>query len=477
MKTHHQARYPLLWCSTTEEDRIIRENRKLIPEDVNFFSWDICSGYQQFVKVNGDGPWMWQMVEADCQDPGEALGMLENLPENSIIFAKDFHKFLVDITIIRKTLNVKEHLKANAKTIVFLSAVIEIPIELQNDITVIDFPMPDREALEGVLNIVAEDNELPLPEDKDAVVDAMRGLTQEGAENALCKALVEKKSFDYKTILDEKAAMLKASGVLTYGKYEETFDDLYGLEYMKEFCTMTMQSDESRGVLIYGVPGTGKSHFAKALANETKRPCITANFGALRGKYQGDAEGRMDLMLKTIEAVGRSLVYVDEFEKSIAGTGSSETDGGVGQRILGRFLSYMEDRPPGGSYWVCTVNSLDDILTLSGGALARRYDCIFFLDMPSPEECKGIAKIWSEKKRVKIPEDYDFDGFTGADIAKLARNMAMLDCDADKARQFLIPSSQSIGPKIAEIRKKAKDACIWASKTEDTVSKRRRVKL
>ena len=78
---------------------------------------------------------------------------------------------------------------------------------------------------------------------------------------------------------------------------------------------------------------------------------------------------------------------------------------------------------------------------------------------------------------VEIPEDYDFDGFTGADIAKLARNMAMLGCDADKARQFLIPSSQSIGSKIAEIRKKAKDVCIWASKTEDTVSKRRRVKL
>ena len=163
------------------------------------------------------------------------------------------------------------------------------------------------------------------------------------------------------------------------------------------------------------------------------------------------------MMLKTIEAFGPSLVFADEFEKSIAGSEASETEGGVGQRILQKFLTYMEDRAPGGGYWICTCNNLDDVLSLSGGALVRRFDAIFFVDMPSVEECKGIAKIWSEKMSVEIPEDYDFDGFTGADIAKLARNMAMLGCDADKARQFLIPSSQSIGSKIAEIRKKAKD--------------------
>ena len=138
MKAYHQARYPFLWCSTTEEDRLIRENRKLISEDVNFFSWDICSGYQQLIKANGDGPWIWQPVE-ECQDPGEALGMLQPLPENSIIFLKDYHKFFTDITVIRQALNVQDHLKSNAKTAVFLSATAEIPVELQNDITMIDF--------------------------------------------------------------------------------------------------------------------------------------------------------------------------------------------------------------------------------------------------------------------------------------------------------------------------------------------------
>lgn len=477
MKTHHQARYPYLWCATTEDDRLIRENRKLISEDVNFFSWDIVAGYQQFAKANGDGPWIWQALD-ECQDPGEALKMATSLPENSIIFMKDFHKFFKDITVIRQALNIKDHLKSNAKTIVFVSAVTEIPVELQNTITVLDFPMPDKKALGSTLDVMAEDNAMALPEDRSSIVEALRGLTQEGAENALALSLVQEKKFDYKAILDQKAAALKASGVLSYGEYTETFDDLYGLEYMKEWCIKTIASPLAKGILIYGVPGCGKSHFAKALSNECKRPMLNADFNAIRGKFQGDAEGRTDMMLKTIEAFGNPIVFADEFEKSIAGSEASEVEGGVGQRILQKFLTYMEDRPPGGSYWVCTCNNLDDILSLSGGALVRRFDAIYFVDMPqSQEEYKGIARIWSEKMSVEIPENYDFDGFTGADIAKLARNMAMLRCDADKARKFLIPSSQSIGTKIAEIRKKARDVCIWASKTEDTISMRRRVKL
>lgn len=481
MKNHQKAGYPFLWCQTTEEDRIIRENRNEIDPKIQFFKWDIVSGFQSFVNpVNPNGDptmWTWQPIEPDIQDPQEALVFIENLPEDSIIFMLDYHKYFeASIAVIRQAINIKDHLKATGKMVVFLSATMSIPPELQNDVTVLDFKLPTSATHRHTLDVLCQDIGVDMPGDADIIVEACAGLTQEEAENALAKALVDKGQFDYKTVLSHKAAKLKASGYLTYGNFEETFDDLYGLEYMKEWAKTTIHSKEAKGILIYGVPGTGKSHFAKALANETKRPCLIADFGALRGGIVGETEHNTRMMLKTVEAFSNPIVFADEFEKAIEGIGSSMTDGGTGARIMQSWMTYMEDKPPG-SYWVCTCNSLDTILSWSGGALAARFDCIFFVDMPTQEECKGIARIWSEKKGVKIPEDYDFDGFVGRDIKKLATNMAMLQCDVDKARQYMIPIKESAGDRIAEIRKKARSVCIWASKEQETVSVKRRVKI
>ena len=118
-------------------------------------------------------------------------------------------------------------------------------------------------------------------------------------------------------------------------------------------------------------------------------------------------------------------------------------------------------------------------MSLSGGALVRRFDAIFFVDMPSPAERKGIAEIWSKKLGVDITTGYDLEGFTGADIAKLATTMKMMGTDPDTARQYLVPSSKSIGKKIEEIRARAQSVCIWANAPTEatTTATRRRVAI
>lgn len=166
-----------------------------------------------------------------------------------------------------------------------------------------------------------------------------------------------------------------------------------------------------------------------------------------------------------------------EFDKSISGSGASQTDGGTGQRILQQLLINLEDQEPGGPHWIFTVNSLDDVLNLSGGALFRRMDIVFFFDLPGKEECGGIAKIWNRKYNVEIPDNYDLTGFSGADIAKLARNMAMKDCDVGEARKFMIPTMEAMPKKVEEIRKKAREVCIWASKEQEQETVKRRIKI
>jgi len=171
-----------------------------------------------------------------------------------------------------------------------------------------------------------------------------------------------------------------------------------------------------------------------------------------------------------------STLILDEFDKSLEGIEGSQSDGGNSVRIFQSWMTYQEDRISD-TFWIATCNKLDTILSWSGGALAARFDCIFFVDMPTPEECKGIAKIWSEKKDVQIPEDYDFEGFSGRDIKKLARQMAMLDASVDEARRYIIPVQESDPDLIKNIRTKARKTCIWASKEQETMSVKRRIKI
>ena len=204
METYHSARYPFLYCQTTEEERFIRHYRSQIDQGLKFFRWDIIAGFRALVNPNGDNSmWTWTQVgiqgiqeynetgeasvvniripaEADDEkilDPGAALDMLLWLPPVSIVFMHDYHKFFEDITIIRSALNIKDHLISNEKMAVFVSAAINIPAELSNDITVFDFKIPDGETLDGILKTMCSDNEIDIPEDSKSIVDPIRAKT------------------------------------------------------------------------------------------------------------------------------------------------------------------------------------------------------------------------------------------------------------------------------------------------------------
>lgn len=494
MERYHAARYPFIYCSTTEEDRFVREHRQVIPDHITFFRWDIVAGFQVMVNTNGDQKqWEWQPVAINgyeqylatkdlsvvqvqiptesengrVTDPVAALIMIEVLPDETIIFMHDYHRFFNDITVVRAVLNIKNHLISHKKMISFLSASVSIPNELVNDIQLYDFLLPSASALGDIVNKVCTDSGAALPDDILSAIEALRGLTEESALNAVALSLAEKGYVDQDVLLNEKASKFKSTGLLTYVKPKETLDDVAGNQKAIEWLIKTATHPLAKAVANYGVPGAGKTLVGKVIANVLKRPCFFANINAIRGKWQGDAESRIKLMFDTANAMGRPFIILDEFDKSISGSEAGDLDSGVGQRIVQEFLIRWEEQPENGPFWYLTLNSLDDFSTISGGALIRRMDILFFVDLPTEDEAREIAKIWSRKYQVKIPEDYNLIGFSGADIAKLARNMVMLGCDVEKARSYLIPSGESIAEQIVQIRKKAKSLCMWASEKQE----------
>ena len=73
-----------------------------------------------------------------------------------------------------------------------------------------------------------------------------------------------------------------------------------------------------KGALIVGIPGTGKSLTAKAIATSWGVPLLRLDLGALKSKFVGESEGNLRKALQVIEAIGRCVVWIDEVEKALA---------------------------------------------------------------------------------------------------------------------------------------------------------------
>jgi len=79
---------------------------------------------------------------------------------------------------------------------------------------------------------------------------------------------------------------------------------------------------------------------------------------------------------------------------------------------------------------------------------------------------------------VDIPGNFDFNGWTGRDIKKLANTMSMMKVCAEKAAKFVIPTAKALGPRLGEIKKKAESVCIPASAGDPVkVGAKRKIKL
>jgi len=148
-QTYLKAGYPLLWVQTHEEGRAIST---LSQEASGYgcYSWDIIDG----LKEHATGKLQ------PVSDPTKAIQAAHSLPENSILFLKDFHKFIGTVQVFRTLKNIIPVLKSSYRHIVIISPVTQIPTELEKDITVYSFPLPSVEELKAVAEKIISENEL-----------------------------------------------------------------------------------------------------------------------------------------------------------------------------------------------------------------------------------------------------------------------------------------------------------------------------
>ena len=294
LQNYLKARYPLILVKSTEEDRLTMD-LKLVAKNMKheIVTWSIASG----LKAES------AQFEITTVDLKKAIDACENLARTGKSYIFVFYDIIPVLSAPPTNTIYQRRLKEFALNIrteayrcncIFVSSRSEIDGTLQSEITVLDYPLPNRDEVSEQVNKFANEyKNVPnvfidtSTETLSALTNAALGLTYAEIENCLARSLVEDKKLDMsdvKSIVNEKKQIIRKSGILEYVENKLSLEDVGGLNVLKRWLDLrgTTFSDDAhqfglnppKGVLLVGIPGCGKSLTAKCIASAWNMPLL-----------------------------------------------------------------------------------------------------------------------------------------------------------------------------------------------------------
>lgn len=500
LETLIRARYPIIYIVSGEELRvqnllteIARKRQKKV------FEWSCSTG----IVPAGTSIQSQRQRNPATKDPLAALDQVIEQVEPAIFLFKDFHPFLSknNFAVTRKLKEIALHLKNSYKTILLVSPVLELPPELEKEVTVLNHPLPTRDELSALLDKIIADVrqfkqvKVELDETgRERLLQAALGLTLGEAENVFARIIVKSERLsgdDVGEVFAEKQQIIRKSGLLEYCATNESFQNVGGLAVLKEWLTKRAVAftgearafglSSPRGILMLGVQGCGKSLCAKAVSNLWQLPLLRFDMGRMFGSFVGSSEENVRRAISVAESVAPAILWVDEIDKAFAGSqASGAADGGTTARVFGTFVTWLSEKTAP----VFVVATANDISQLPPELLRKgRLDEIFFVDLPSRDERAEIFRIHLAR-RGREAAKFDLEAlagaseeFSGAEIEE-AINSALYDAfyahqelTTDYVRSALtqtVPLAKTMDEQISRLR-------AWAEGRARNASVRRRI--
>ena len=385
--------------------------------------------------------------------PGDALALAQRLTADSILFLLNPQRLWEQPDVVQGVWNLRDVFKAGGQMLVLVTPPgAALPVELQNDVMVIDEPLPGTEDLARLVTETFDSANLPAPDDVTVSkgVDALIGLAAFPAEQVLAMSL-SKNGVDFDRLWERKRQAVEQTPGLTVWRRGETFDQIGGCDNIKRFLTAVLQGQEAPRVIVFvdeiekafagsgtdmsgvktemtgtmlswmqdrgadgtifiGPPGAAKSAVAKAAGATAGIPTVAFDLSAMQSSLVGGSGERLRAALQIVDAISQ-----------------------------------------GRSLWIATCNSITSLPP----ELRRRFTLgTFFFDLPSPEERKAIWEIYLSRWSLSgdLPDD---DGWTGAEIKECCRKAWRLRLSLQESAEYIVPVSRSAADQIESLRRQA----------------------
>lgn len=424
-----RSRTPLIMLESAEETQIVRMARQIAQrQQIKAFRWTVTEGLQALDPA--DQPM------AAVEKVQDVLNYIKNSSRNALFILLDFHPYLQDSVQVRHLKDIALTCSKNYVTVMLVGFVLKMPDELLPFTAQFRLPLPSPDEVRGIVFDVAgewgaEHGQRDVQTTNkviDLLVRNLVGLSATDVRRLALKAINDDgviSESEIPEVMRAKYELLGRDGVLSFEYETAKFSEIGGmkrlrqwLEVRRDFFTEEtgIQLDPPRGILLLGVQGCGKSLVAKAAAAIFQAPLLRLDFGALYNKYYGETERNLRKAFETAEVMSPCVLWMDEIEKGVM---VQDDDDGLSRRVLGTFLTWMSERKKP----VFVVATANDIMRLPPELVRKgRFDEIFFVDLPSPENRRDIFRIHLAKRALN-PADFDLEalvtaaeGFSGSEI-------------------------------------------------------------
>jgi hypothetical protein len=267
---------------------------------------------------------------------------------------------------------------------------IHLPLSLYPILPVLAYPFPSKLEVQQQVAVALSSSACQSADspvlDQRQIVQACVGLPRGEIHLTLKRAIASSCQAEAiaQTILDYKQEKLRGRGINLLPKadvpvaagLEELDATLDKIRFLLQPEAEQRNLRPPKAVLLWGIPGSGKSLAAKLAAQRIGATLVACDWNSLIGATVRESMGNLNELIRYVSEIGTTILFFDEFEKAFAGW-RSDTEGGVLGKLAGRLLTWMQDHTEP-VIMFATINHLE----MLPAEMIRRFDYIHFFGLP-----------------------------------------------------------------------------------------------